>query len=377
MRANPLGKILYLYRKQHFKLAKKKKGRSGSTLVNLAAFVIVIAGVMAAQGIITTTLLALFIGIICVQPVLWLYKRKVNHTLAVVIVLTGIMVLFFGLGAILGQSFNSFANDAPLYGAKLREIMNNTLDSLARLGIHVDNRSWEQKIDPGKIMNYTASILSELGGIMSNAFLIFFIVMFLLLERASLRLKAKVIARYYHTNNLRVMTTIGESIRGYLGLKTIISLITGVLIWLWLLIFDIDYALLWGMVAFLLNYIPNIGSIIAGVPAVLFALVQAGPAGAGWATLGYVVVNMVVGNIIEPRMMGKNMGLSTLIVFLSLIFWGFVLGTVGMFLSVPLTMVFKILLEQNPKTRWISILLGSEKEAKELYAHPHKAAEVE
>jgi len=358
-------------------LAKKKKGRGSSTLVNLAAFVIVIAGVMAAQGIITTTLLAMFIGIICVQPVLWLYKRKVNHTLAVAVVLTGIMVLFFGLGAILGQSFNSFASDAPLYGAKLREIMNNTLDSLARLGIHVDNRSWEQKIDPGKIMNYTASILSELGGIMSNAFVIFFIVMFMLLERASLRLKAKVIARYYHTNNLRVMTTIGESIRGYLGLKTIISLITGVLIWLWLLIFGIDYALLWGMVAFLLNYIPNIGSIIAGVPAVLFALVQAGPAGAGWATLGYVGVNMVVGNIIEPRMMGKNMGLSTLIVFLSLIFWGFVLGTVGMFLSVPLTMVFKILLEQNPKTRWISILLGSEKEAKELYAHPHGSEEAE
>ncbi len=128
----------------------------------------------------------------------------------------------------------------------------------------------------------------------------------------------------------------------------------------------VEYALLWGLIAFLLNYIPNIGSIIAGVPAVLFALVQLGFAGAGWTMVGYVIVNLVVGNIIEPKMMGKEMGLSTLIVFLSLVFWGFILGTIGMFLAVPLTMTFKIILDQYPKTKWISILLGSDEHAMEL-----------
>ena len=132
------------------------------------------------------------------------------------------------------------------------------------------------------------------------------------------------------------------------------------------MVFGVEYAVLWGLIAFLLNYIPNIGSIIAGVPAVLFALVQLGVGGAGWTILGFVIVNMVVGNVLEPRVMGKEMGMSTLIVFLSLVFWGFILGTIGMFLAVPLTMSFKIILDQYPKTKWISILLGSDEHAKEM-----------
>ena len=187
----------------------------------------------------------------------------------------------------------------------------------------------------------------------------------MMLERGSIRLKAEVIANSYN-NNLEVLAAIIESMRSYLSLKTVISLITGVFIWLWLLVFGIEYALLWGLIAFMLNYIPNIGSIIAGIPAVLFALVQLGLPGAGWTLLGFFIVNMVVGNVIEPRMMGKEMGLSTLIVFLSLVFWGFILGTIGMFLAVPLTMTFKIILDQYPKTKWISILLGSDEHALEL-----------
>ena len=138
---------------------------------------------------------------------------------------------------------------------------------------------------------------------------------------------------------------------------------TGVLIWIYLLIIGVEYAILWGLIAFLLNYIPNIGSIIAGIPAVLFALVQMGLGGALWVAGGYVVVNVTIGNFVEPRMMGKGMGLSTLVVFLSLIFWGYVLGTVGMFLSVPLTMTVKIILEQNEKTQWIAVLLGTQEDA--------------
>jgi len=120
---------------------------------------------------------------------------------------------------------------------------------------------------------------------------------------------------------------------------------------------------LWVLLAFLLNYIPNIGSIIAGLPTVLFALVQLGPGGALWTGGGYVAVNMIIGNVVEPKIMGKGMGLSTLVVFLALVVWGFVLGTVGMFLSVPLTMTMKIILQQNPRTRWIAIMLGTQEDA--------------
>jgi AI-2 transport protein TqsA len=130
-----------------------------------------------------------------------------------------------------------------------------------------------------------------------------------------------------------------------------------------LLIIGVDYAILWALIAFMLNYIPSIGSIIAVVPALLFALVQLGWGGAIWTLVSYLVINNVLGVAVEPRMMGKGLGLSTLVVFISLIFWGFVLGTVGMFLSVPLTMTMKIIFEQNEKTRWIAILLGTTAEA--------------
>jgi predicted PurR-regulated permease PerM len=125
-----------------------------------------------------------------------------------------------------------------------------------------------------------------------------------------------------------------------------------------------------------MNYIPNIGSIIAGVPAVLFALVQLGLGGAIWTLASFMVVNNVLGNIIEPRIMGKGLGLSTLVVFLSLLFWGFIFGTVGMFLSVPFTMTIKIILEQNEKTKWIAILLGTPAEA-EAYLAQDKQIESE
>jgi AI-2 transport protein TqsA len=342
-----------------------KKKPQGQILLTLAAFIVVMAGVMAATSIITPMLLAFFISVIAMQPVVWLASKKVNHTLAVLIVFFGILGLIVGLGALLGNSINSFAKDAPLYAGKLKVIQDGLLQSLKDMGLNISREQWDGTISPANILNYTAGILSEFGALMGNAMLVFFIVLFMMFERSSIALKAEVIANSYN-NNLKVLTAIIGSIRSYLSLKTLISVITGVFIWLWLLVVGVEYALLWGLIAFLLNYIPNIGSIIAGVPAVLFALVQLGFAGAGWTLVGYVIVNLAVGNIIEPKMMGKEMGLSTLIVFLSLVFWGYILGTIGMFLAVPLTMTFKIILDQYPKTKWISILLGSDEHAMEL-----------
>ncbi|MGL1886137.1 MAG: AI-2E family transporter [Reichenbachiella sp.] len=123
---------------------------------------------------------------------------------------------------------------------------------------------------------------------------------------------------------------------------------------------------LWALIAFLLYYIPNIGSFIAVIPAVLFSIVQLEFSGVVWTTIAFVLVNVVVGSVIEPKVMGKKQGLSTFVVFLSLLFWGFLLGTVGMFLSIPITMSIKIILEQNPKTLWMAILLGSQMETETL-----------
>jgi predicted PurR-regulated permease PerM len=145
-----------------------------------------------------------------------------------------------------------------------------------------------------------------------------------------------------------------------LAIKTVASLGAGIVVAIWVWALGIDFPVIWGLLAFLLNFIPNLGSIIAAVPPVLLGYIQFGIGRALLVAAGFGLVNLVFGNVVEPKLMGRKLGLSTLVVFLSLIFWGWVWGPAGMLLSVPITMVVKIALESNPSTRWISILLDSE-----------------
>ena len=320
---------------------------------------------MQAQSIVIPILLSLFISIVCTQPILWLNRKKVPFTLAVFLVLIGILVIFLVIGGLIGESLADFAKDAPKYEERLKTIFQNIMVQLNQMGIEINSEQLMQILDPGKILNFSANMVGQLGGIMSNSFLIMLITIFILLEINGFVLKTRVI-ELKHGNSLKYLNKIGESIRNYLSIKTIVSLLTGVLITIYLYIIGVDYAILWGVIAFMLNYIPNIGSIIAAVPTMLLALVQLGFGGMLWTGVGYLVVNMVVGNIVEPKVMGKGLGLSTLVVFLSLIFWGFIFGSVGMFLSVPLTMTIKIILESHKDTSWMAVLLGTEEETKRI-----------
>jgi predicted PurR-regulated permease PerM len=144
-------------------------------------------------------------------------------------------------------------------------------------------------------------------------------------------------------------------------IKTIISLIAGGIIGLWLFILGVDYPVLWGFLAFLLHYVPNMGIILAAIPAVLLAFLQLGVESAMLVAAGYLTVGFIFGNVVEPRLMGRKLGLSTLVVFLSLMFWGSLLGPIGVILCVPLTMSLKFAFESSKGAQWIAVLLGSEK----------------
>ena len=152
---------------------------------------------------------------------------------------------------------------------------------------------------------------------------------------------------------------ITREVQHYLGIKTVISLITGILVGFWVWMLGVDFPLFWGLLAFLFNYVPTIGSILAAIPAMLLALVQFGVGPALVVVLGYLVINVIFGNIVEPHLLGRRLGLSTLVVILSLLFWGWVWGPIGMLLSLPLTMIVKIMLENTDDFRWIAVLLGS------------------
>jgi predicted PurR-regulated permease PerM len=223
-------------------------------------------------------------------------------------------------------------------------------------------------VQPARILEFTAVAVNEVVNMMGNTFLIFLIIFFILMEFGSFPVKANAILTG-SAESISYFSVITQKIRHYLGIKTLLCLLVGILIYAALMIIGVDYPLLWALIACMMSYIPNIGSIIAAIPAVLFALVQLGVGGALWTLASFLLINNVLGNFIEPRVMGNGLGLSTLVVLLSLLFWGFVLGTVGMFLSVPITMTIKIILEHNEKTRWIAVLLGTPAEAKIYLQH--------
>ncbi len=223
-------------------------------------------------------------------------------------------------------------------------------------------RTWRElayaQFDPGTAISLAARLASSIGQLMGNAFLILLTVIFILMEVGSF--SKKINLAFVRTDEMAARATeIINSIQHYLAIKTMVSVLTGVLIFLWLLILHVPYAGLWGLLAFLLNYIPNVGSVIAAIPAVLIAWLELTTMPAVATLIGYILVNAAVGNFLEPRLMGRGLGLSVLVVFCSMVFWGWVLGPVGMLLSVPLTMTARIALEGFDDTRWIGTLMGN------------------
>lgn len=335
----------------------------GSTIVNIAALIIIFAGIIYAKSIITPFLLALFISIICAQPVTWLERRKVPRWLAFVTVILGVVIIFSGLASLIGGAVSSFSGNLSQYESTLTTISNSFIQFLNEKGLKIPKDQFSNLFQPAKILEFTASALNTLFNMVGTTFLIFLIILFILMEFGSFSVKARAI-QVESDKPISYFSIILQNIRHYLGIKTILCLSVGIIMYVALLIIGVDYPLLWALIAGLMNYIPNIGSLIATIPTILFALVQLGISGALWTLGASMLIHNVLGNFIEPRMMGKGLGLSTLVVFLSLLFWGFTLGMVGMFLSAPLTMTIKIILEQNEKTRWLAILLGTPADAK-------------
>lgn len=324
-------------------------------VLTVAGLMIIIYGLKTAQSIVVPILLALFVAMVGAPPLFWLRRKGVPNSVAVLIVVLGMLAILALFGSLVGTSIADFTSRVPYYQQRLDQQLMDFLSRYELTDRIGSVRDLIKLVDPGGAMDLAARLLNGLGGVLNNTFLIMFTVIFVLLEAWSFPVKLRAIAG--SSDGSKTLNRFSESLNRYIGLKTAISLITGLIVGLWVGLVGLDFPILWGLLAFLLNYIPNIGSIIAAVPAVLLALVQLGAGRALLVAIGYLAINLMIGNLIEPRVMGRSMGLSTLVVFLSLIFWGWVLGPVGMLLSVPLTMTMVIALESNPSTQRFALLL--------------------
>ncbi len=335
-------------------------------LVMAAATIIVIGGIRFAGPLLIPFVLAAFLAILCLPAVALLTKYRVPTVVAVLLVVLVLGGVLSGFGAIVGGSINQFTDAVPKYEQRVDQLWASVEVWIEDLPFEIfpfeQSRSQSVKpfeiVKPGQLMGFLGTGLKGVLAALQNTFLVILTLVFMLLEATTFPTKIR-LAFGGGTGDLDRFALVTGQVQRYLAIKTVTSLITGLLAGVWVGVMGLDFAVVWGLVAFMLNYIPNIGSIVAAVPAVLLALVQLG-LGPGLAVgVGYLVINVLIGSLIEPTLLGRSLGLSTLVVFLSLVFWGWMWGTVGMLLSVPLTMMTKIFLENSEDLKWAAVLLDS------------------
>jgi len=334
-----------------------KESQIGYYFVIMASIVVVLAGVKSASAILVPFLLSLFIAIILSPSYYFFQRRNLPDGLSLLLVIS-IFLIFIGLvGQLIGTSVNDFSGNIGMYTQKLSSYYESLRLYSYKYGIVLPVDELSNLIDSKRIMTFGTSVLQSIGSLFTNGFVIILTVAFMLLE--STHFMDKIDFADGDKETMVHIREISSKIKHYMVLKAFISLLTGFIIWISLVFIGTDYAFLWAVIAFLFNFIPNIGSIIAAVPAVLITLVQLGSISAFLVAMVYTLVNIIMGSIVEPKVMGKGLGLSTLIVFLSLLFWGWLLGIVGMLLSIPLTIMAKIAFDANDNTKWIAVFLGS------------------
>jgi len=345
-------------------VSNSKNGSIVKAFVTVAAIFIIFAGIKTAANILVPFLLSIFIAIICNPLINKASEFKVPKALSILLVIVVIVTMAAFLTGLVGSSLNELSQHIPQYRLQLQAQFSWLIAFFSEYDIHISSAIFTEYFDPAAAMGLAADMLSGFGSVMANLFLIILTVIFMLFEASSFPHKLH-FAMDDPQMRLKQIERFLSSVNHYIAIKTMVSIATGCIVAFMLWMFGLEFFILWGVLAFLLNYIPNIGSIIAAVPPMTLAILQLGIGEAGLIGLGFVFINMVMGNMIEPRYLGKGLGLSTLVVFLSLIFWGWLLGTVGMLLSVPLTMILKIGLESSPEGRWLAVLLSDEQEVAE------------
>jgi AI-2 transport protein TqsA len=322
-----------------------------------ASLVIVVAGLRAGAPILLPCALALFLAVLNLPFIFWLNARRVPRMLAILIALLINVAILGVLALVVSQAVSELRGALPHYVDRFRTLSDTTVDWLQARRVPVSDWTSLDLFSQDNIVNLVSGTLRGIASLLSNAFLVLLIMIFMLSEATIFpaKLRAAIGGDEADLSRYRGMI---RDVQQYLGIKTLVSLLTGLLIGFWTWMLGLDFPLFWGLIAFLFNYVPNIGSILASIPAVMLALLEFGPGRALGVAAGYMVVNLVIGNFLEPNLHGRRFGISTLVVILSLVFWGWVWGPVGMILSLPLTMILKITLENTEDFRWIAVLLG-------------------
>jgi predicted PurR-regulated permease PerM len=331
--------------------------RGARLIVIAAAVVVVLAGLRAAQAFVVPLLMAVFLTVLCAPPLRALRRRGLPEWLAVALVVSGAALIVLAVAVVLGGTVQRFLGALPEYRAKLDGMVQGVLSYLEGQGISLSAEQLSGQMNVGAVFDLAGLTAGSLVAAFSNVVLVLLLMAFFLFEVSRGPRLIRRAMRDPHAD-LSALARGADDVQRYLAIKTVLSLANAAVAIGVCVAFDVDFALVWGLLAFLFNYVPNIGSILAGIPPILVALVQHGPARAATIAGIFLLVDMVSGHIVEPKVMGSRLGLSPMVVMVSLVFWGWMWGPVGTLLSVPLTSMAKIMFEQTQDLRWLAVLLG-------------------
>ena len=321
--------------------------------------VAIVTAMHAIAPILNPIFVAVLFAVLLDVPRSWLERRGMSKALAFSVTIFGALLVTLLSFYPLGRSVVSLSASLPDYQQQLQVQLTSLRETLVELGIDVGQirtLALSEETNPIGMLRY---VLGGVASLLSSGLLILIYTAFLLFEVSSF--PAKLDAAFHSSQPAyRYVNTVATNLRSFLVAQTQVSLITGVGVTVALWLLGIEFALLWGFVAFLMNFIPYVGSILAAIPAVILAFIQVGPTVTVLLVIGaYLLVNVVVSYVIYPRLMSQGVGLSMFVVLVSMFFWGWVLGPVGLILAVPLTTVVKISLDSYEGSRWLGVMLGA------------------
>jgi predicted PurR-regulated permease PerM len=329
-------------------------------LIAIAALGLVLAFMRTAADMISALFLAWIIVLVASPLLHWLVHKGAPVWLSFVLTLLAILAAFVAFSLVLVIAVDRFAEAIPAITGELEDLVAAVQETLSSLGVFSpESDSVSSFINPENLLNAIGGFLAGLVGTVSNLILIVMLLIFLLLdafnapEKLAREIKAgnTYLQRYFH---------LSSSLRKYIFITTIVGLTTGVLDVIWFLILGVSFPLLWGILAFLMSYIPTLGFWLAAIPPTIFALLESGPLTAALVFLGVVLINGFAENVVKPKYMGEGLNLSPFMVIFSVIFWAAVLGPIGAILGVPMTLLFKqVVLEADDQNRWIARLMSS------------------
>ncbi len=335
-------------------------GSATRFLLSVAALLGIAFGIQFFRPVLIPLLLALVVATGSQPVVDYCSRRGLSPVASATAALLVVLACVSAVVGLLVYAANNLSQELPTYEGALRRFQGELASYLTQH--HVERVALEvAHFDAGSAtMSGATGSIASLASVLTNALLVYLFAAFVLFERAIFEKK---LALAFHFDRVhKLVDGVFSDVQHYLWIKTWFGVITGVSVGVWCALWHLPNPALWGLLTFALNFAPMVGCLIASIPQVAIALLLFGPVVAAMFGLGLGVIHLILGSIVEPRVMGRRLGLSPLVVFSSMLVWGFLLGPVGALLSTPLTMMFKIAVSRSANLRWIGILLGDFKE---------------